>query len=270
MQIEQIYDKVARTYNQNKSGEVLNKAKRVAVNMAIQQRQEYKSMLALGMGDGTDLLPYQQACPNAELHGLDISENMLKKAKLLFDCTTYYGDIAHASTLIKKHDFDLIIAHFVTAYVPLPQILHESKKLIAQSGIISIVTNTMSSFPLAQTFLSKLEKSSNPFNKLVANHVKKAMKTVYVPQNLNDLQATLTDNGFRLVAIKEEEIKIKLMNEKEIYDFFINGGWFVSGLVHPLLPHAVLRSVSNQLIYKLFPTPYEDSMKISIAIAELA
>ena len=268
MQIERIYNKVARTYNQDLSGEVLDRSKRVAIDLAINQRDHFSSILALGMGDGTDLLPYKLHYPTAELHGLDISENMLKKAKMILDCTTYYGDIAKASTLIDKNNFDLIISHFVTAYVPLPSILRECKKMIAERGMISIVTNTMTSFPVTQTLLPKLEKSSNPFNKLVAHHVKKALKTVYVPMDLDHLQSTLELNGFKVKAIKEEEIQIRLESEKDVYDFFIEGGWFVSGLVHPLLPHGLLRKFSNQLVHKYFSIPYEDTMKIAVAIAE--
>ena len=268
MQIKRIYNKVARTYNQDLSGEVLDRSKRVAVDLAIKQRDQFSNILALGMGDGTDLLPYKHYYPTANLHGLDISDNMLKKAKTMLDCTTYSGDIAKASMLIDKRNFDLIIAHFVTAYVPLPSILREGRKMLSENGIISIVTNTMTSFPVTQTLLPKLEKSSNPFNRLVAHHVKKALNTVYVPTDLNHLQSVLELNGFEVKAIKEEEIPIRLESEKDVYDFFIEGGWFVSGLVHPLLPHGLLRRISNQLVHKNFSIPYEDTMKIAVAIAE--
>jgi trans-aconitate methyltransferase len=268
MHIEKLYDKVANTYNQDVSGQVLNQAKKVAIDLAIQQRNQFSSILALGVGDGTDLLPYKQQFPKADLHGLDISENMLKKAAATLDCATYYGDIAKASSLIQKHDFDLIIAHFVTAYVPLPSILSECKKMLPKNGMVSIVTNTMSSFTNAQALLPKLENSSNPFNRLVAHHVKKALKTVYVPKNLNHLESMFSEEGFNLTVLKEEEIQIELNSEKDIYDFFINGGWFVSGLVHPLLPDGLLRKVSSQLVHRLFPIPYQDTMKIAIAIAE--
>ena len=269
MQIEKLYDKVAQTYNQNLSGEVLNKAKHIAVRSAIDQCPSLESILALGMGDGTDLLPYVEHYPQADMHGLDISEKMLEKSKSILDCTTYYGDIGHASSIIPKKDFDFIIAHFVTAYVPLNIILRECKKLTSERGLISIVTNTMDSFPVAQSLLAKLKNSSNPFYKLVAHHVNKTLQTVYVPKNLADLEAIVTANGFKLKELKEENITLQLNTDKEAFDFFINGGWFVSGLIHPLLPHGLLSRISQQLIHKNFSFPYVDTMKIAIAIAEV-
>lgn len=268
MHIGQLYNKVASTYNQEVSGQVLGKSKQMALELAIQDPQEKGSILALGVGDGTDLLPYVEHYPKAELHGLDISENMLKKVNDILHCATYHGDIGKASKIIDKHDFDFIIAHFVTAYVPLPTILQESHKLIAEKGTLSIVTNTMSSFPMMQSIIPKLQHSANPIHKLIARHVHKTLETVYVPKNLEHLQELIESNGFKLKALDEKHIDLQLNSEKEIFDFFINGGWFVSGLMHPLLPSRLISRVCAQLIHKYCPVPFAESMKIAIAIAE--
>lgn len=268
MQIERLYDKVAKTYNQDISGKVLDKAKQKAVDLALMQERSFNSILALGMGDGTDLLPYVEHYPNADLHGLDISEKMLERAKTILNCSIYHGDISKASSIIDKRDFDFILAHFVSAYVPLPFILAECKKLVAEGGLISIVTNTMDSFPVAQALLPILEESPNPFNKLVAYHIKKTLKKVYVPQDLDHLQKMIETSGFRLKTLEEKKIKISLKTEKDVFDFFIHGGWFVSGFMHPLLPHKLMSRVCQQLIHKNFSMPYEDSMKIAFAIVE--
>ncbi|WP_019216604.1 class I SAM-dependent DNA methyltransferase [Legionella tunisiensis] len=268
MQIERLYNKVAKTYNQDISGKVLDEAKQRAVDLVLTQNRSFNSILALGMGDGTDILPYTEHYPNANLQGLDISEKMLERAKELLKCITYHGDITKASTIIKKRDFDFILAHFVSAYVPLPLILAECRKLIAGGGLISIVTNTMDSFPVAQSLLPVLEESPNPFNKLVAYHIKKTLKKVYVPQDLNHLQNMIEASGFKLKTLEEKKIQISLKTEKDVFDFFIHGGWFVSGFMHPLLPHKLMSRVCQQLIHKNFSMPYEDSMKIAFAIVE--
>ncbi|WP_412754879.1 class I SAM-dependent DNA methyltransferase [Legionella donaldsonii] len=268
MQIERLYNKVAKTYNQDISGKVLNEAKQRAVDLALAQNRSFNSVLALGMGDGTDILPYVEHYPNANLHGLDISEKMLERAKGILNCTTYHGDISKASTIIKKQDFDFILAHFVSAYVPLSSILGECRKLIAKGGLVSIVTNTMASFPVARSLLPILEESSHPFNKLIAYHIKKTLKKVYVPQDLNHLESMIEDSGFKLKTLEEKNIQISLKTEKDVFDFFIHGGWFVSGFMHPLLPHKLMSRVCQQLIHKNFSMPYEDSMKIAFAIVE--
>ncbi|KTD23107.1 small-molecule methyltransferase IraA [Legionella lansingensis] len=269
MQIDNLYDKIARTYNQDVSGKVLDLAKQAALELAISNYDgPMRSILALGMGDGTDLLPYAQHYSQAQLHGLDISERMLEKAKKILKCRTYHGDIHEAASIIEKHDFDFILAHFVTAYIPLPSILAECKKLISQQGVVSIVTNTMESFPQARSLVSKLEKSTNPFNKLVASHIKKTLKKVYVPLDGNHLQKIVEDNGFKIKAFTQKKISISLKTENEIFDFFINGGWFISGLVHPFLAHQLLCRICKLLIHKNFSVPYDDHMVITIALVE--
>ncbi len=159
MNIEELYDKVANTYNQSTSSKVLNKAKKIALDLMIAHRQSLQSILALGTGDGSDLLLYQKHYPSSELHGLDISKNMLEKAKAHLNFVPYHGDISQASSLIHKHDFDLITAHFVTAYLPLSATLREAQNLLSQHGVISIITNTKTSFPNGQAMLANLKKS---------------------------------------------------------------------------------------------------------------
>jgi SAM-dependent methyltransferase len=268
MHIAKLYNKVAGTYNQDLSAQVLNTAKQKALQLALEQCRSFNSILALGMGDGSDLLHYIEHYPFAELHGLDISVNMLEKARVLLNCQIHCGDINHASKLLDKQTFDFIIAHFVTAYVPLASVLAECKKLTSKAGLISIVTNTMGSFPVAQSLLSKLEASPNPFNKLVVNHIRRTLKTVYVPYDLSTLKKEIETRGFKLLAIEEEKIEIYFDSEEDIFDFFIKGGWFVSGIAHPFLTYRLICRICSRLIHKNFSIPYKDQMTIVIAIAE--
>ena len=268
MHLEKLYNKVANTYNQDVSGHVLNASKQKALELALKQCRSFNSILALGMGDGTDLFPYIKHYPFAELHGLDISENMLEKARQLLNCHTYHGDINHATRIVDKRNFDLITAHFVTAYVPLTTVLAECKQLTSKQGLVSIVTNTMDSFPVAHSILAKLKASPNPFIRLIVHHIQKTLKTVHVPQDLAKLKQVIEANGFKLIALAEEKIEVDFDSEKAIFDFFINGGWFVSGMGHPLLTYELICKICHYLIHKYFPIPYNDQMTIAIAIAE--
>lgn len=268
MKIAKLYDRVAETYNQDLSAHVLNTAKQKALELVLEQGRPFNSILALGMGDGSDLLHYTKHYPFSELHGLDISVNMLERARELLNCQIYLGDINHASKIIDKENFDFIIAHFVAAYVPITSILTECKKLTSKKGVISIVTSTMDSFPVAQSILSKLDSSPNPFNKLVANHVKKALKTTYVPHDLAALKQEIEISGFKILSIEEENIEIHLDTEEDIFEFFIDGGWFLSGIAHPFLTYKLICRIFKHMIHKYYPTPFKDRMKIAIVIAE--
>lgn len=265
MKIEKLYDAIAETYNQKISAGVLSDANNTAYSL-FKENIQPKSILALGVGDGVCLLPYKDAYPNAALYGLDISENMLRKAKERLACETFHGDLAQASQLIDKKDFDLILAHFVVAYVPLLQTLNECKQLLSNKGLVSVVTNTMRSFPIMQNILKKLENSLNPFNKLVAHHVKQALKTVYVPKNAEELKAAFELTGLKLEQLEVKDINVHLKTEQEVFEFFIAGGWFASGLIHPLMPQSFGHAIVKWLIHQHVSLPFEDRLEIAIAI----
>jgi ubiquinone/menaquinone biosynthesis C-methylase UbiE len=266
MTIAKLYDHIAATYNQKASANVLLEANNQAFSFIKERTSHLDSILALGIGDGICLLPYQESYPNAKLYGLDISENMLQKASALLDCVTFHGNIAESSSLIKKNDFSLILAHFVSAYVPIPVTLQECKAILAEEGMNSVVTNTLSSFPKMRKIFDNLGVSSNPFNRLVSRHVKQALKTVYVPKNLDHLNSIFTANGFTTHELKLVEININLPTEQDVFDFFIQGGWFASGLAHPLLPKSILHKIIKQLIHRHVTLPYKDHLQIAIAI----
>ncbi len=266
MKIEKLYDNIAETYNQKASADVLSEANNTAFSLITREVQCLESLLALGVGDGVCLLPYKERYPTSMFYGLDVSENMLQKARALLNCQVYHGDIAKASSIIKKNDFDLILAHFVCAYVPISTTLGECKKIMSERGLISIVTNTLASFAKMQDILQKMRKSPNPFSRLVSCHIKQALKTVYVPDNLDHLKSIFVSSGLTLHASQLVEININLKTEKEVFEFFIDGGWFASGLMHPLVPKRVFHNIIKRLIHEHVRLPYEDSLQIAIAI----
>jgi ubiquinone/menaquinone biosynthesis C-methylase UbiE len=266
MKLEKLYDTIAETYNQKASADVLSAANNTAFSLIAQHVKQPTSILGLGVGDGVCLLPYQEQYPEAELYGLDVSENMLKKAQELLNCEVFHGDISQTSALVTNNKFDLILAHFVSAYVPVSTTLQECKKTLRESGLVSLVTNTSASFSKMQNVLAKLGKSSNPFNKLVSFHVKKALKTIYVPRDTAHLQQLFEDNGFKLHELKTLDIPVNLKTEMDVFDFFVNGGWFASGLVHPLLPKCFFHKIVKRLIHEHVSLPYKDTLQVVIAI----
>lgn len=266
MKIQKLYDNIAATYNQKASADVLSDANDRAFSYVKNKAMSFGSILALGIGDGAHLIPYKQYYPKSSIHGLDISEKMLFKAKALLGCKVYQGDIASASTLIGKQDFDLILAHFVCAYVPVSTILKECKLLMSDHAQVSIVTNTMASFSKMQLMFEKMRKSVNPFNKLIGHYIKQTLKTVFVPKNLDDLKLVFAENGMKISESSMVDIKINLKTEQEVFEFFVDGGWFASGLAHPLVPKKVLHNVIRRLIHDHVSLPYEDTLQVVIAL----
>jgi hypothetical protein len=191
---------------------------------------------------------------------------MLSKAKALLDCKVYQGDIASASKLIGKQDFDLILAHFVCAYVPASTILKECKFLMSYQAQISIVTNTTASFSKMHLIFDKMRASANPFNQLIGHHIKKTLKKVFVPKSLDDLKLVFAENGMKISESSIVDIKINLKTEQEVFDFFVEGSWFASGLAHPLVPKKVFHNVIRRLIHEHLSLPYEDTLQVAIVL----
>lgn len=268
MSIEELYNKAAKTYNQEKSLDILYQANDFAFEMMKAYPEAFSSLLALGIGDGMHVLPYKHAYPNASISGLDISSKMLLKARQSLGCDTYHGDIAKASQLIQDKTFSYIMAHFVCAYVEPDIVLKESHELLQTGGYVSVVNNTFESFPTLWALYDKLMAKKGFIRDRVESHVKNALKTVHAPKDLDALKASFTEQGFDIVEVKYETLKLSLSSYQECYDFFINGGWFLSGLVHPFVPEKVLRFLFQQLIKHHFALPYEDTMKIAVVIGK--
>lgn len=266
MSIEALYDKAAKTYNQEKSLDVLSTANDFAFEMIRPYQEAFSNLLALGIGDGMHVAPYKKAYPNVPISGLDISQKMLLKAKRSLKCDIYHGDISKASTLIQDKTFSLVMAHFVGAYVEADIVLREANRLLSSGGYVSVVNNTFDSFPglwaLYQEFLSK----KGLMRQALRAHVEKALSTVHAPKNLDALKKEFESQGFEIVEVKYENIEICLKSYQECYDFFINGGWFLSGLVHPFVPERVLRFLFKKMLKSHFSLPYKDILKIAVVI----
>jgi ubiquinone/menaquinone biosynthesis C-methylase UbiE len=268
MKIERIYDKVAETYNQEVSREVLSKANYTAYKMISSKLDSFSSVLAMGIGDGHYLLPYKQQKPELNFHGLDISKQMLEKAEQKLGCKTYHGDIYHCYELVDGQSFDLITAHFILAYVRKQALLKQCRQLLNPEGYLSVVTNTLNSFPNLRAILKNYLQCGSLVSKMVGKHVSKALETVFVPKDSEEIKDLFDGAGFECVSFCVEDIEIVLKDAEAFYQFFIKGGWFASGLVHPLVPEGVIKGGFKQMVKRYVPFPYRDHLNIVIAVAK--
>lgn len=268
MSIEKVYDRGVGYYNQSLSAFVVEKAGQSAFETYLKAKKTPINMLALGIGDGKFMLPYQKAYPKAILSGLDISSNMLISARQLLGCKTYHGCIADANKLIQNQKFDLIMAHFVCAYVSPEVILNESQQLLSETGIISIVSNTLSSFPNLMALYQKHIKGSGFLKNALKRHVDKSLLTVHVPKSTDDLAILAEKEGLVVIEKNALTIDICFNNDESFIDFFMNAGWFANGLVHPLVPQNVIQYFFKKLVKNHMQFPFTDTLDISVLLAK--
>ncbi len=266
MSIEQLYDKVAKTYNQELSANVLDEANGLAFEYIQDYDKRMYDILSLGVGDGHFMLPFKEHYPEATLHGLDISSQMLQKAHDLLGCQTYHGDIADASLLIEESRFDLVVAHFVCAYVAKSRLLAQCQKLLNQDGLLSIVTNTYQSFPQLRARFDDYVAKDTFFRRKIKQHMAHTLETVHVPHDIESLKAFMQQNDFEIEKEHVTEIEVSFASAKEFYDFFINGGWFISGVIHRYMPMWLLKRFFYFMVQKNIDFPFSDTLTIAIVL----
>lgn len=268
MSIEKIYDKAVKHYSQDVSAEVLDKSNKLVIDFIAKHYPQIKKILALGIGDGFFLVPYMRAYPKAKLAGLDISVNMLEKAKKTLGCETHHGGIAEASSIVQDKDFDLLMAHFVCAYVTPHEILRESKKLLKKGGYLSLVSNVEASFPKMHSLYQNYVSQKGFLRSYLKKHIDQSLETVTVPKDVESFVKQVEQEGYSLLQKESLTIEVSFDDAESLYQFFVGAGWFANGLVHSLLPVGVIKFIFKRLIKKLIQFPCCDALKIAVITAK--
>lgn len=268
MSIEKVYDKVAKHYNQELSAEVLNQSNQSALDLLSALNPSIQSIIALGVGDGIYLSPYQKLYPEAQLAGVDISSKMLQAAKKNLNCQTFHGDIAKASHLVGSQKFDLAVAHFVCAYVEPLTILAESRKILKPNGYLSIVSKTLQSVPnLLAAYENYVAKQTLP-TKHLKKHIESTLSTVFVPNDIQNLVQGFKQNNFEIAEQKELSIELEFDTSDDFYEFFMLGGWFASGLLHRRLSPKVIKGLAKFFINRNLKFPFKDTLNIAVVLGK--
>ena len=119
-------------------------------------KPHYK-ILDLGVGDGAFLQKLHHLMPNADFTGIDVSSEMLKRASEALPLKTIEASAAEAGRFLPPHSQDLVLAHFINAYIPINVLFDEAKLLTRANGHFSMITTTYDSFPVAQQQLAEDE-----------------------------------------------------------------------------------------------------------------
>jgi SAM-dependent methyltransferase len=100
-----------------------------------------RRILDLGCGPGVETIAYQEAFPEAEVHGLDLSAPFLRFAHAWAEgrqMSVHYRQADARSTGYPDGHFDLIVSHILfheTWHDLLPQIFAEALRILAPGGV---------------------------------------------------------------------------------------------------------------------------------------
>ncbi|MGZ5026437.1 MAG: methyltransferase domain-containing protein [Methylobacter sp.] len=251
MDIGKLYDQnIAGTYDQDQWG-LLSGGRNTAFRQ-IQthiDKQQVNEVLDLAVGTGESLLKVKELFPEANMHGIDLSGEMLDIAKAKLSFNAIHDDVANTGKHFSQSNIDLIVMHFLTTFIDGKQVVQDTSKLLRSGGYYSIVSSTYQAFPkiyaLARMLLSDdFIKQANPS-----------------PMGSDTIASYFTDAGLDVVAIDTFTQTVKFSDFSDFYDFGMNSGFFT---------HVLAQCDKEQIAeftrqHNVFPL--EDQYQASILLA---
>jgi len=231
------------------------------------ERPHYK-ILDLGVGDGAFLSKLKQRMPQADFTGIDVSAEMLKRASDSLKLNTIETSAADASHFLPPHSQDLILAHFINAYIPTNILFEQAQTLAKANGYFSIITTTYESFPVAQQHLANFIAKGTILSNIVGHYYKAVVKNTPAASGEEELLKILKQHQFDVVEHQRLHIPITLHDIDELASFGIEGTWFLNTLSVPVLPKTFLLQRIKRMFEKIFTFPYQDTHVIDIVLAK--
>jgi SAM-dependent methyltransferase len=218
LDIERLYDEnVAPTYDAGTDRGLYEGSRRLAFEQLAGFRGErVDKILDLALGTGESLLGASEVFPKAKLFGIDLSKRMIEiaRAKLGGDLTAFHGDALTVGQFIEKGSFDVVLVHFLLAYVDPEALLREAGAALRPGGLLSLVTSTNDSF-------ANLQRLAAPWlsGVTIRQHAR-------VPENEAVVRGLIERAGFTIVASTVNAQRLHFTAFEEIYTFGTESGFF--------------------------------------------
>jgi SAM-dependent methyltransferase len=271
MSLKAMYKDVVGTYTTaNRFGSV-SESQNCAIDQIKRARlglRPHYRVLDLGVGNGAFLKKLMPGLPLADFTGIDVSKDRLTMAQRELNLTTIETSATEASHYLPHHSQDLVLAHFVNAYIPIVNLFKEASLLTRANGHFSLITTTYDSFPRAQEQLANFIAQESLLSGIVGHYYKGIVKNTTVAGGEGDLLHAFTTNGFKVVEHQRLHIPITLNNIEELALFGVEGTWFLNSLSIRMLPQAFLMQRLRRLFSKIFTFPYQDTHIIDVVLAE--
>lgn len=272
MSLQAMYDQIARHYIIADKFGALSQSHTVALEQIKQTALSSKKpihVLDFGVGDAAFLKKLDGVLPSAELFGIDISAEMLLQAQqTLPKLHTTQADSAKASHYFPLHSQDLVLAHFINAYIPVHTLFEQAELLTKANGYFSLITTTYESFPVAQDHLAQYIASKTLWSSVVGHYYKSMVGHTTVAADLGELFEALHLHHFNVVQHQRLRLPIQIKDLEELAEFGIEGTWFLNTLNHTHLPRSFLMKRIREVVKDAFEFPYEDTHVIDVILAE--
>lgn len=271
MSLKAMYNEIAGHYATADRFGSISDSHRIAIEQIKKEhlglRPHYK-VLDFGVGNGAFLEKLKPYMPKADFTGIDISGEMLNLACERLPLTAIEGSATEASRFLPHHSQDLVLAHFINAYIPIHTLFNEADLLTRANGCFSLITTTYESFPVAQRHLADFIGQGSLLSSVVGHYYKAMVKNTTVAANLDELMHVFAQHQFKVVHHKRLHIPITLQNIDELAQFGIEGTWFLNSLSMRMLPKNFLLQRLKRLFGEIFTFPYHDTHIIDVILAK--
>lgn len=230
-------------------------------------RPHYK-VLDFGVGNGSFLAKLRSCMPEADFTGIDISKDMLKQACKTLPLTPIEASATEASHYLPHHSQDLVLAHFINAYIPIHTLFHEADILTRANGYFSLIATTYESFPVAQQRLADFISQGSILSSVVGHYYKAMVKNTTVASGLDELKRVFAQHNFEVVQHQRLHIPVTLNNIDELALFGVEGTWFLNSISMRMLPKNFLLQRLKRLFGQIFTFPYHDTHIIDVILAK--
>jgi len=242
-----LHDAVARHYN---SSDGIIGAKNRVVYEALAARFSDHSgpirVVDLGVGDGA-LLEQLQALPQPlAMTGLDISSAMLRRAAERVPLSVVLGSAEEAASHLPAGAFDLVLAHFILAYVRPQALLEQVRLLLSPVGVLSLTaTTTEGGAPFYEALDKYFHRTRHPLKRLIGWAADRALASSHMPSDGAELQRRIDDAGLRVLSRQTLHVPVVFETPEAAYRFGIEEGWAVNILAVPGVPLSVANAVAR-------------------------
>jgi ubiquinone/menaquinone biosynthesis C-methylase UbiE len=272
MPLKVMYNSIAKHYATADSFGSISKSHAAAIEQIdkayLGDKPHYR-VLDLGVGDGDFLHKLDQVMRYADFTGIDLSPEMLKRASsLLPKLKTIEANATDASRYLPAHSQDLVLAHFINAYIPLNVLFDQAQLLTRSNGYFSLITTTYESFPVAQQQLADFISQDSLLSSIVGHYYKAVVRNTTVAAGKDELLQAFKQHEFQVVDHQRLSIPIMLRDIDELALFGIEGTWFLNSLSIRMLPKNFLLQRIKRLFSKIFTFPYQDTHIIDVVLAK--
>ena len=191
-----LYDRGTYCYTLGNIGPKLDYLGKTLLEFYKKEYPNKKPMRILDMGCtvGQSTIAWCEAFPNAEVHGIDVGESLLRYAHARAEdlgFKIHFSQQSAEKTNFADNSFDLVISHIImheTSTKAVTEIFKESKRLLKDGGIMMHLDNTrLKEFPPLESFLAAWEVYNNNENfggiYREMNLVNEATKAGFLEQN---------------------------------------------------------------------------------------